>query len=81
MAGSISTKMTKTLYAADWVATDPLLDEGEIGTEIDTGISAVGDGVTRWTNLPKSYPMVFLTQAEYDLITPNPNVAYFIVEE
>jgi hypothetical protein len=81
MASILSTKQTKTMYAADWVATDPLLDEGEVGTEIDTGIMKVGDGVTRYSLLPAQFPTVIMTQAEYDLITPNPNVVYIIVEE
>lgn len=81
MAGSISTKLTKTMYAADWAANDPLLDEGEVGTEIDTGIVKVGDGVTRYSELLAQYPMQVLTQAEYDaIVTPDPNVLYFIVE-
>ncbi len=81
MAGSISTKLVKTMYASDWSANDPLLDEGEVGTEIDTGVIAVGDGTTRYTDLPKTYPMLVMTQAEYDALgTPDENILYFITD-
>jgi hypothetical protein len=82
MAGAVSTKLTKTMYAADWAANDPLLDEGEVGTEIDTGVLKVGDGTTRYSALPAQYPMIVITQAAYDALDPvNPNIVYFIVEE
>lgn len=51
MAGTLSTKLTKTMYAADWSAQDPVLDEGEVGTTQDTGVLKVGDGTTRWSLL------------------------------
>jgi len=38
--------------AAEWAAANPILDEGELGFEIDTGINKVGDGLTAYANLP-----------------------------
>ena len=38
--------------AAEWAAANPILDEGELGFEIDTGINKVGDGLTAYENLP-----------------------------
>jgi hypothetical protein len=38
--------------AADWTSINPVLAEGEIGIETDTGKLKTGDGVTGWTGLP-----------------------------
>jgi hypothetical protein len=38
--------------AAEWAAANPILDEGELGFEIDTGINKVGDGLTAYADLP-----------------------------
>lgn len=38
--------------AAKWAEVNPILAEGEIGLELDTGKEKVGDGVTRWNDLP-----------------------------
>lgn len=37
--------------AAIWTANNPLLQRGEIGSEIDTGKLKIGDGVTYWNDL------------------------------
>lgn len=37
--------------AANWTATNPILDQGEPGYETDTGNIKYGDGATRWSNL------------------------------
>jgi hypothetical protein len=37
---------------ARWVDKNPLLDQGEIGFETDTGKFKIGDGVHRWIDLP-----------------------------
>lgn len=37
--------------AANWTSVDPLLAEGEIGYETDTGQFKFGDGITNWTGL------------------------------
>ena len=38
--------------AAEWTAANPLMAEGEIGTELDTHKWKCGDGVLRWNALP-----------------------------
>lgn len=37
--------------ANEWTAANPLLAEGEIAVELDTGKFKIGDGVTYWTSL------------------------------
>ena len=37
--------------ASDWTAANPILAEGEMGLELDTGLRKIGDGVTVWTSL------------------------------
>lgn len=37
--------------AAEWTAVDPILLEGEVGLELDTGRTKVGDGSTAWSTL------------------------------
>jgi parallel beta-helix repeat protein len=38
--------------AANWTAANPILAQGEVGFEIDTSKSKVGDGVTAWNSRP-----------------------------
>jgi hypothetical protein len=38
--------------AAEWVASNPTLSEGEVGVETDTKKLKVGDGLTVWASLP-----------------------------
>lgn len=53
--------MTSTVFAkiqmrrgtaAEWVAANPILSEGEFAFEIDTGITKVGDGSSDYATLP-----------------------------
>jgi hypothetical protein len=37
--------------AAAWVTANPVLDNGEIGHETDTGLQKLGDGATAWNSL------------------------------
>jgi hypothetical protein len=37
--------------AANWTSADPILLEGEIGYEVDTGWHKIGDGTTAWASL------------------------------
>ena len=37
--------------AAEWSSVNPILSEGELGFELDTGILKIGDGVTHWNDL------------------------------
>ena len=38
--------------AAEWAAANPILAEGELGTELDTDLFKIGDGATPWAGLP-----------------------------
>lgn len=38
--------------AANWTEVNPLLMEGEIGIETDTGKIKVGNGTDNWSSLP-----------------------------
>jgi len=38
--------------AANWIAANPILAQGEAGLELDTGYWKHGDGVTAWVDLP-----------------------------
>lgn len=38
--------------AAEWVAENPLLSQGEIGVELDTLQLKIGNGVLQWNSLP-----------------------------
>jgi len=38
--------------AANWSLSNPVLAEGEVGIEIDTGRKKIGDGSTAWNSLP-----------------------------
>jgi len=41
--------------ASDWTSADPILAEGEIGLELDTGNIKIGLGTTSWENLQYSF--------------------------
>ena len=38
--------------SSNWQSTNPVLEEGELGYELDTGRLKIGDGKTDWNNLP-----------------------------
>lgn len=38
-------------FAVQWAAANPILDAGEQGYELDTGVFKVGDGQTKWLDL------------------------------
>ena len=40
--------------AANWTAANPVLFKGELGIEIDTMKTKIGDGTTAWTSLQYS---------------------------
>jgi hypothetical protein len=42
----------KRNYAAHWTSLNPILANGEMGVEMDTGKAKFGNGVTAWTSLP-----------------------------
>lgn len=37
--------------AAEWAAANPVLAAGELGVELNTGLTKIGDGATSWTSL------------------------------
>lgn len=41
--------------AANWTSVDPILEEGELGLELDTRRLKMGDGLTAWTSLEYIY--------------------------
>lgn len=43
-------------WAAQWRMENPVLAAAEIGVELDTGRFKIGDGVTRWKDLPYFAP-------------------------
>ena len=43
--------MTQTLTATLWTSTNPILTNGEIGIESDTGNAKIGNGTSTWSNL------------------------------
>jgi len=79
----------ETLYYSN-----EILASGEPAIAVDSGILKVGNGLDVWSDLPSvgvpSNPtavsgasgilnMVQITQANYDLLDPDPNTIYFIV--
>jgi len=52
--------------AANWTAADPILAEGELGFEIDTGLAKLGDGVTDWASLGYWAPSPDAASVPYD---------------
>lgn len=49
--------------AANWSSVNPVLAQGEIGIERDTGLMKIGDGATDWDNL--LYSSLDTTQVSY----------------
>lgn len=41
--------------SAEWAAANPVLGDGELGLDRDTGVIKVGDGVTAWLTLTNIY--------------------------
>ena len=44
---------------AEWTNADPILAEGELGLELDTGRFKVGIGTTSWTNLQYAFESIY----------------------
>ena len=51
MSGPLIQLQQRRDLAAIWTSVDPVLPEGQIGYETDTGWHKIGDGVTAWTSL------------------------------
>ncbi len=58
------------LSAAEWVSKNPILQAGEFGIENDTQKFKIGDGVTKWSNLP--YVSGITVDAELSSTSTNP---------
>jgi len=55
--------------AANWTTADPILAEGELGFETDTGLAKLGDGVTAWASLGYWAPAPAAENVPYDNAT------------
>jgi len=55
---STEIKLRRETAASAWTAADPVLAEGEVGLELDTGYHKVGDGTTTWNNLNYNHEIV-----------------------
>lgn len=55
MATHITIQLRRDM-AATWTARNPVLHEGELGYELDTGKAKMGDGSSGWTSLPYWQP-------------------------
>jgi hypothetical protein len=50
----------KRATAARWAAVNPILYDGQLGIETDTGVLKWGDGVTHWLDLPIAFAARYL---------------------
>jgi hypothetical protein len=63
--------------AVVWDAADPVLHNGELGIETDTGHFKIGNGVTPWTGLPYgATPIVAVPAADWPPASPDPDTLY-----
>lgn len=56
-------QMQRRALEADWVLSNYVLDDGELGWSKDTGIIKMGDGLTAWTDLDPAFEGYFLPAA------------------
>jgi hypothetical protein len=47
--------ITRKITAAEWLTENPTLRSGERGIEKDTKKEKIGDGVTKWSDLPYQF--------------------------
>lgn len=57
--------------AANWTSVNPVLAQGEVGLETDTGKMKVGDGGTAWNSLAYEFDATYPFRA----VAPDPRVA------
>ena len=57
--------------AATWTSINPILSEGEIGYELDTHYSKIGNGASVWTALP-------YLSASYSLTSSYANTSSYV---
>lgn len=46
--------------AAEWIAANPVLSDGEIGIETDTDKYKIGDGTSQWLSLPYNVNLAYI---------------------
>ncbi|AYR01835.1 tail fiber protein [Synechococcus phage S-P4] len=54
--------------SAEWTNSNPVLAQGEIGLELNTGRFKIGDGVSNWSNLRYSRPVESTTATANSLV-------------
>jgi hypothetical protein len=59
--------------ASNWTSANPVLSQGEIGLELDTGLMKIGDGVSDWVSL--SYSSIQAEKVYYSGTVPEENVS------
>jgi hypothetical protein len=62
--------------AADWTTANPTLAAGEVGVELDTHSSKIGDGTTTWSTLPYNSKPGLVT----DAASTNPSGDYAVLK-
>ena len=65
-------RMSQRNYTAiDWAEVNPILLDGEIGVEKDTGLLKIGNGTSHWNNLPYQYNLDTVYEAGKGIIISN----------
>lgn len=68
----MTTIKLKRGLAEKWIELNPVLKQGELGVELDTGQIKVGDGLTHWKNLPYAGSGMMALQNHIDSLLPHP---------
>lgn len=61
--------------AVNWLAEDPILAQGEVGVELDTSRTKIGNGIDEWSDLPYA-DQYSNTQLESHTNSSTPHPAY-----
>lgn len=69
--------------AANFTTNNPILSDGQLGIESDTGRKKMGDGLTAWNSMLYYDSLVQLTQDAYDALTTaqKNNGCWYYIEE
>jgi len=59
MADGVKQQQRRGLEA-DWILSNYVLDDGELGVTLDTGVIKIGDGVNAWEDLPIAFSDYYL---------------------
>ena len=57
----------------DWTTSNPILAQGELGVELDTGRIKIGDGVTSWSSLRYERPVESIAPTGNTLVQRDAN--------